>query len=100
MKYLNCLPDTDKTRQQKLWQRNYYERIIRDESELNRVKEYIVNNPLRWHLDRENPDKIDIDKLEKEIFDTKHAKKGSSFPKAEPFACFRKHGIHDRENAR
>ena len=38
-----------------LWQRNYYERIIRDESELSQAREYISENPLRWDLDRENP---------------------------------------------
>jgi REP element-mobilizing transposase RayT len=38
-----------------LWQRNYYEHIIRDEHDLTRIREYIVNNPLQWALDRENP---------------------------------------------
>ncbi len=38
-----------------LWQRNYFERIIRDERELNRIREYIVNNPLKWALDTEHP---------------------------------------------
>jgi len=38
----------------KLWQRNYFERIIRNEIELNRVREYIVNNPVRWPDDKEN----------------------------------------------
>jgi REP element-mobilizing transposase RayT len=37
------------------WQRNYYERIIRDENELNRVRQYIVENPMCWDLDPENP---------------------------------------------
>jgi putative transposase len=40
------------------WQRNYYEHIIKDESELNRMREYILNNPLRWQFDRENPECI------------------------------------------
>lgn len=39
-----------------LWQRNYFERIIRDERELNRIREYIINNPLKWALDTEHPD--------------------------------------------
>jgi REP element-mobilizing transposase RayT len=39
----------------KLWQRNYYEHVIRNENELNRIREYIMNNPLEWELDRENP---------------------------------------------
>ncbi|HEY3341787.1 MAG TPA: transposase [Anaerolineae bacterium] len=38
-----------------LWQRNYYEHIIRTERELTAVREYIANNPLQWWLDRENP---------------------------------------------
>ena len=40
----------------RLWQRNYYEHIVRDEGELNRIREYIANNPAQWELDRENPD--------------------------------------------
>ena len=46
-----------------IWQRNYYEHIIRNERELNRIREYIQNNPLRWQYDRENlegkPDEIE-----------------------------------------
>lgn len=38
-----------------VWHRNYYDHIIRDENELNRIREYIVNNPLKWDLDNENP---------------------------------------------
>ena len=40
---------------QQLWQRNYYERVIRGERELAIVREYIVNNPMQWELDEENP---------------------------------------------
>ena len=39
----------------RVWQRNYYEHIIRDEAELARVRRYIEENPLRWEFDRENP---------------------------------------------
>jgi REP element-mobilizing transposase RayT len=39
----------------KIWQRNYYERIIRNDDELNRIREYIVNNPAQWESDREKP---------------------------------------------
>jgi putative transposase len=38
-----------------VWQRNYYEHVIRDESALSRIREYIINNSRRWELDRENP---------------------------------------------
>jgi REP element-mobilizing transposase RayT len=51
-----------------VWQRNYYEHIIRNENKLNKIREYIINNPLKWLLDRENPDRKGIDKLEDEIF--------------------------------
>ena len=39
-----------------VWQRNYYDRVIRDEIELKRVREYIYCNPLNWKMDQENPD--------------------------------------------
>ncbi len=38
-----------------VWQRNYYERIIRNENELDRARSYIMNNPQQWALDNENP---------------------------------------------
>jgi putative transposase len=38
-----------------LWQRNYYEHIIRDEESLDRIRRYIIDNPARWTTDRENP---------------------------------------------
>lgn len=36
----------------RLWQRNYYEHVIRKDSELHEVREYIVNNPAKWELDK------------------------------------------------
>ncbi len=36
----------------KVWQRGYYDHIIRSESDMQRIREYIVNNPLQWSLDR------------------------------------------------
>ena len=39
----------------KLWQRNYYEHIIRNENEMAPIREYIMNNPAQWATDRENP---------------------------------------------
>ncbi len=38
-----------------IWQRNYYEHIIRNDDELNRMREYIANNLMQWELDWENP---------------------------------------------
>jgi putative transposase len=43
--------------EKRLWQRNYYERVIRDEAEMDRIREYIQNNPWNWELDEENPDR-------------------------------------------
>ena len=39
----------------KLWQRNYHEHVIRNDGELSTIRDCIVNNPLQWSLDRENP---------------------------------------------
>jgi REP element-mobilizing transposase RayT len=41
----------------RLWQRNYYEHIVRNEDDLNRIREYIENNPANWETDRENPER-------------------------------------------
>ena len=38
-----------------VWQRNYFEHVIRDEDSLNRIRQYINDNPARWEFDRENP---------------------------------------------
>lgn len=38
-----------------VWQRNYYEHIIRNDDELNRIRQYIIENPLKWDDDPENP---------------------------------------------
>ena len=35
-----------------IWQRNYYEHIIRNEIELNKIREYIINNPVNWENDK------------------------------------------------
>ncbi len=37
-----------------VWQRNYYERIIRTEAELDYVRQYIINNPINWQTDSNN----------------------------------------------
>jgi putative transposase len=37
-----------------VWQRNYYEHIIRDEAEHNRIRRYIESNPVNWVTDDEN----------------------------------------------
>lgn len=36
---------------QQVWQRNYYEHIIRNDEDLNRIREYVINNPKNWEKD-------------------------------------------------
>ncbi len=38
-----------------LWQRSYYEHIIRNPDSLNQIRQYVLDNPARWEFDRENP---------------------------------------------
>jgi putative transposase len=38
-----------------VWQRNYYEHIIRDEKSLYQIRQYVRNNPAHWDIDEENP---------------------------------------------
>jgi len=44
-----------------IWQRNYFERIIRNEKELVKIREYISKNPVQWNIDKENPKDINCD---------------------------------------
>ena len=41
-----------------VWQRNYYERILRNEREIDAVWCYIENNPVAWADDSENPGRV------------------------------------------
>ncbi len=41
-----------------IWQRNYYEHIIRGEEELHRIRRYITENPLKWADDEDHPGNI------------------------------------------
>ncbi len=53
----------------RVWQRNYYEHIIRHERALNAIRRYILYNPWRWHLDRYNPDATAPDPWARDIWD-------------------------------
>jgi len=44
-----------------VWQRSYWEHVIRNQEAFNRIHEYIMANPRRWHLDRENPERTGED---------------------------------------
>ena len=37
------------------WQTRFHDHIIRDEESLYRIRQYIINNPQKWELDRNNP---------------------------------------------
>ena len=41
----------------RLWQRNYYEHVVRGEADLNRIRDYIQSNPANWDEDEENPNR-------------------------------------------
>ena len=51
-KNINLIRNTPGT---PIWQRNYYEHIIRNETALNKIREYIINNPLSWENDQLHP---------------------------------------------
>ena len=40
------------------WQKSFYDRIIRNEKSLDKIREYIRNNPPQWELDRNNPENL------------------------------------------
>ena len=40
---------------ERIWQRNYHEHIIRSEKSLCALRQYILDNPCQWQLDKENP---------------------------------------------
>jgi hypothetical protein len=49
----------------RLWQRNYYEHVIRGDQSLDRIREYIARNPLTWEFDKENPKKMGSDPFDR-----------------------------------
>ncbi len=57
------------------WQNNFYEHIVRNEKELNRIRQYIITNPLKWEYDRDNVASInfdmDLDEYYKDIYEHK-----------------------------
>ncbi len=43
-----------------LWQQNDYEHVIRNDEDLDSIRQYIINNPLKWSLNNENPATHDV----------------------------------------
>ena len=52
-KHINRHYNTPGTR---VWQRNYHDHIIRDDPDLQRLRQYMQNNPMKWELDQLHPD--------------------------------------------
>ena len=40
------------------WQKSFYDRIIRNEKELYQIRKYIKENPLRWEIEKDNPENL------------------------------------------
>jgi len=66
--YLDWIEKNDPSRRAKFWQGNYYEHIVRNDRELDAIRQYIIDNPINWETDRDNlenlnklppPEKID-----------------------------------------
>jgi putative transposase len=51
------------------WQPNYYEHVIRDGTDLDRIREYIIENPFVWNLDENHPGNIRMDLVHRGIRD-------------------------------
>ena len=51
-KTMNAMRDT---RGQRFWQRNYWEHVVRNEAEMNRIRQYIQDNPAKWAEDKLHP---------------------------------------------
>ena len=58
--YINCVKQNNwPPFRKRLWQLRYHDRIIRDEDELNRIREYVIENPINWAEDKINPENFD-----------------------------------------
>jgi REP-associated tyrosine transposase len=68
--------DLQRTPGLSVWQRNYYEHVIRNEQSLHRIREYIANNPGRWDFDRENPAATNPEPLDMWRVKRRHSKPG------------------------
>ncbi len=42
----------------RLWQRNYFEHVVRDDRDADRIQQYIADNPANWPFDLENPQRL------------------------------------------
>lgn len=42
------------------WQTRFYDQIVRDRESVSRIREYIINNPIRWESDKNNPKNVSL----------------------------------------
>jgi putative transposase len=42
---------------ERFWQRNYFEHVVRDDEDLDRIRQYIIDNPTKWGEDENNPNR-------------------------------------------
>jgi REP element-mobilizing transposase RayT len=49
---------TCNTHSVRIWQRNYYEHVIRNEHDLHDIRQYILDNPVKWDTDENNLDRL------------------------------------------
>ena len=54
--FLDWCQEHDPTREAWSWQRGYFDHVVRSERSLERIRDYIINNPFLWDLDAENPE--------------------------------------------
>ena len=54
MEYLNSIKTNGTYKSVKIWQRSYHDHIIRNEESLNKIRDYIRNNPITWEEDKNN----------------------------------------------
>ena len=58
VEHINIMKSKNISGSTKIWQRSFYDRIVRNDAELNRIREYILSNPAMWHRDRNNAENI------------------------------------------
>jgi putative transposase len=58
MAYLKCIEQNDLNLCGKIWQRSFYDHIIRDDVALRKIRQYVIDNPKNWETDEENVKKV------------------------------------------
>ncbi len=59
-----CIGRHEGARGLAVWQAKFYDHVVRDDAAMNRIREYIATNPMRWHLDRHNPERTGVDEFD------------------------------------